>query len=185
MQTLTGDTQRSSSDTDAADVSLAAAGDAQALERLYRRHVARIHSLARRMIGVESADEITREVFVRAWEKLRSFRGEGAFGGWLRRVALNVLLARRRALAVERQRSAPPPAHESAAARAPRVTPDLAIDFENAIEELPGGARQVFVLHDIEGYTHEEIGGMLGIATGTSKSQLHRARMLLRSYFER
>lgn len=65
------------------------------------------------------------------------------------------------------------------------MTPDLAIDFENAIEELPGGARQVFVLHDIEGYTHEEIGGMLGIATGTSKSQLHRARMLLRSYFER
>jgi len=110
MQTLTGDTQRSSSDTDAADVSLAAAGDAQALERLYRRHVARIHSLARRMIGVESADEITQEVFVRAWEKLRSFRGEGAFGGWLRRVALNVLLARRRALAAERQRSAPPPA---------------------------------------------------------------------------
>ncbi|MGI9182464.1 MAG: RNA polymerase sigma factor [Longimicrobiaceae bacterium] len=185
MQTLTGDTQRSSSDTDAADVSLAAAGDAQAFERLYRRHVARIHSLARRMIGAESADEITQEVFVRAWEKLRSFRGEGAFGGWLRRVALNVLLARRRALAAERQRSAPPPAHESVAARAPLVTPDLAIDFENAIEELPGGARQVFVQHDIEGYTHEEIGGMLGIATGTSKSQLHRACMLLRSYFER
>ena len=168
-------------DAENADVALAAAGDAHAFERLYRTHVTRVHGLARRMLSDGDADEATQDVFVRAWEKLGTFRGEAAFGTWLHRLAVNVLLARRSAQGTRRARELPDEAAlDLAAVR--RQSPELRMDFEQAIARLPDGARQVFVLHDIEGYRHEEIAGMLGVAAGTSKSQLHRARMALRHH---
>jgi RNA polymerase sigma-70 factor (ECF subfamily) len=168
---------------DAVDVALAASGNGHAFERLYRRHVARVHSLARRMTGPEHADELTQDVFVRAWEKLGTFRGEAAFGTWLHRLAVNLILSRRSRFGVERSRF---DGADEALALQPAATarPELAIDFESAIARLPEGARRVFVLHDVEGYRHDEIGELMGIAVGTSKAQLHRARMLLRSHLE-
>jgi len=176
--------QRALGDAETADAALAASGDGRAFERLYRAHVARVHSLVRRMIGPDSADDIAQDVFVRAWTKLPTFRGEAAFGTWLHRLAVNVILARRTTLSTERGRY-----HDSAdildgVAGRP-AAPELSMDFEEAIGRLPDGARQVFVLHDIEGYRHEEIADMLGIVAGTSKSQLHHARMALRKHLER
>lgn len=168
----------SSPDRDAEDAALAADGDERAFERLYRRHVPRIHSLARRMIGPEEADEVTQRTFVRAWRKLDQFRGDAAFGTWLYQVALSVILSRRRTLGRRRERDAGPGPLERTPGR--RGRPDLAVDLEAAVEKLPDGARQVFVLHDVEGYKHREIAEMLDVTEGTSKSQLHRARSLLR-----
>lgn len=171
-------------ENDAVDAMLAAAGDAQAFERLYRRHLGRVHSMARRMIGPDDADDATQAVFIRAWEKLNTFRGEAAFGTWLHRLAINVMLARRSTLGIERGRyNDAEGAVDRVTAKAPHT--GFSIDFEEAIGRLPGGAREVFVLHDIEGYKHEEIAGMLGIVAGTSKAQLHRARMALRGYLDR
>lgn len=163
---------------------MAATGDSHAFERLYRAHVARIHSLARRMLSDDEADEVTQDVFVRAWQKLGTFRGDSAFGTWLHRLAVNVILARRSELGSRRRRfhddDAPLELLPSGATR-----PEDAIDFEEALGRLPDGARQVFVLHDVEGYRHEEIADMLGLVAGTSKSQLHRARMALRRHLDR
>lgn len=171
-------------ESEAVDAMLAAAGDALAFERLYRKHLSRISSLARRMIGPDDADDATQAVFIRAWEKLKTFRGESAFGTWLHRLAINVMLARRTTIGIERGRFQDNEGTvESLTSRSKQ--PELSIDFEEAIERLPNGAREVFVLHDIEGYKHEEIAGMLGIVAGTSKAQLHRARMALRGYLNR
>ena len=159
-------------DTD--DAVLAAAGDANAFERLYHRHVARIHSLARRMIGAELADEVTQDVFVRAWEKLGSFRGEAAFGTWLHRVAINVILGRRKQLGIRRDRFVDGEKAIGGMSSNPKGA-ETAIDFEAAMVNLPSGAQQVFVLHDVEGYKHGEIAEMLGITAGTSKSPMPTA----------
>ena len=168
-------------DPDAEDSRLAAAGDARAFERIYRRHVDRIHSLARRLIGPDQADDATQDVFVRAWEKLSLFRGDALFGTWLYRLAINAMLARRGSEAKRRERfGAGDPGVLPLSGRRDRV--DLRVDFERAVAELPPGAKQVFVLHDVEGFTHEEIAGQLEVTVGTSKSQLHRARMALREY---
>jgi len=164
-----------------ADVVLAAQGDSGAFERLYRTHVPRIHSLTRRMIGSRDADEVTQDIFVRTWQKLRLFRGESAFSTWLHRLAVNVVIERRRSWAIERGRMADDPAVLDVVPVAP-ARADLTVDFEFAMERLPDGAREIFVLHDVEGYKHREIAEMLGIATGTSKRQLHRARMLMRRH---
>lgn len=168
---------------DAAEVALAQSGDGHAFERLYRTHLARVHSLARRMAGPERADELTQDVFVRAWEKLGTFRGEAAFGTWLHRLAVNLILSQRARLGRDRMRFDP---SEDAAELRPVSPPgtELAIDFETAIGRLPDGARAVFVLHDVEGFRHDEIAERMGIAVGTSKAQLHRARMLLRGHLE-
>lgn len=176
----TNDAQRAS---EAADVTLAASGDSRAFERLYREHVARVHSLARRMAGPDHADELTQDVFVRVWEKLGSFRGEAAFGTWLHRLAINLILSRRGRMGVERRRYVDDD-DGVRALRGREARPDLKMDFETAIGRLPDGAREIFVLHDVEGYKHEEIGEVLGVATGTSKAQLHRARMLLRRHLD-
>lgn len=167
--------------TDGADWALAQGGDPAAFERLYRVHVGRIHSLARRMAGADSADDMTQEVFIRAWEKLGTFRGDASFGTWLHRLAVNLILSRRESQ--RRRESRFVSADEvirSAGARL--VRPWVRMDVEKAVERLPDGAREIFVLYDVEGYTHEEIANMVGISIGTSKSQLHRARMLLRKY---
>ena len=169
---------------DADDAALAAAGDVLAYERLYRRHVPRIFSLCRRMIGRELAEEVTQDVFVRVWEKLGSFRGDAAFGTWLHRVAINVILGRRKKLAIRRERYVDGEKVFVTLSTNPKRV-EMGVDFEAALRFLPDGARQVFVLHDVEGYKHEEIAELMGISSGTSKSQLHRARMILRDHMER
>ncbi|MFQ5679806.1 MAG: RNA polymerase sigma factor [Gemmatimonadota bacterium] len=172
---------RVSRDPDAADVARASGGDTEAFERLYRRHVSAMHSLARRLAGEAEAEELTQDVFVRTWQKLHTFRGEAAFSSWLYRLAVNVIYARLRSESARRSRLT---FDETAVARAGRgrggEPVDVKVEFERAIETLPGGAREVFVLHDVEGYKHREIAEMLSISPGTSKSQLHRARMILR-----
>ena len=160
------------------DAALAASGDAHAFERLYRRHVNRIHTLVRRMLGEEN-DDVTQEILVRAWQKLHTFRGESAFGTWLHRVGVNVILNRRAERSRFRLRFLEEPA-AGLDAPARSTSPAVELDFETAIARLPVGARKIFVLHDVEGYRHEEIAGLLGISSGTSKSQLHYARLALR-----
>ncbi len=179
VTTLSRDSELAPADVEAVDVALAASGDGHAFERLYRRHVARVHSLARRMVDAEEADELTQLIFVRVWQKLGTYRGEAAFATWLTRLGINLILARRATLGAERKR------YEEREGRFERLSsgarpPEFSIDFEAAMERLPVGAKQIFVLHDVEGYKHEEIAEMLGIAPGTSKAQLHRARMKLR-----
>jgi len=163
------------------DVALAAAGDPSAFERLYRTHVAKIHSLTRRMLGTHEADEVTQDIFVRTWQKLGQFRGESAFSTWLHRLAVNVVIEKRRSFAIQRDRMTDD-ANALDLLTVPPARADLTVDFEHAIEQLPPGAREIFVLHDVEGYKHREIAVMLDIATGTSKRQLHRARMLMRKH---
>ena len=169
---------------EAADVALAAAGDQRAFERLYRLHVARVHSLARRMVGDEGdPDELTQDIFVRAWERLGTYRGEAAFGTWLHRLAVNAILNWRRSEATARGRTEGGVDADLVAGL--RSAGGEALDLEGAIAKLPQGARRVFVLHDVQGFKHEEIAAMTGVTAGTSKAQLHRARMLLRALLER
>jgi RNA polymerase sigma-70 factor (ECF subfamily) len=164
---------------DARDVSLAADGDQAAFERLYRRHVARVTSLARWLGDPAEVDDAVQEVFLRVWQKLHTFAGQAAFSTWLHRVAVNLLVRRRERTGIRHRRESQEEA-PLLAAPAPRERPDLRVAIERAVERLPAGARDVFVLHDMEGYKHEEIGRMLGVDPGTSRSQLHRARLLLR-----
>jgi RNA polymerase sigma-70 factor (ECF subfamily) len=181
---VNGERDRAPTSSDAADARRAAKGDPEAFERLYHAHVARIHSLARRMLGEQDADEATQDAFVRAWEKLGTFRGDAAFGTWLHRLAINLFLGQRakRARLRERMQGGQ---ELIEVAESKRNGLELHIDFEKAIGRLPAGAREVFVLHDVEGYKHREIAEMIGVTTGTTKAQLHRARMALRGYVER
>jgi len=162
-------------------VARAQAGDTDAFEHLYRTHVGRVHAVCLRMTGnLAQAEEATQEAFVRAWRKLGSFRGDSAFSTWLHRLTVNVVLT---GLRSEKRRTARVIGTDDLTAfeRAPRrPAPGARMDLEQAIAALPDRARTVFVLHDVEGYRHNEIAAMLGLATGTSKAQLHRARKLLR-----
>ena len=167
------------------DVELAAGGDTTAFERVYAAHVARVHGLARRMAGPDAADELTQDVFVRAWQKLGTFRGDASFGTWLHRLAVNVIIERFRTLGAQRDRFLADGGEALDRMPSPRSSGDFRLDFDGALGRLPRAAREVFVLHDVEGYKHHEIGTVLGISAGTSKSQLHRARMLLRRHLER
>lgn len=167
------------------DVGHAAAGDRRAFERLYRAHVDRVFSLCARMLGDRMlAEEVTQDVFVRVWEKLPGFRGESAFSTWLHRVAVNVVLSRRKVAVLQNSRLADEEDAQSQLASRPVHVGDR-LDLDAAIAGLPSGARRIFVLHDVEGFTHEEIGDQLGITPGGSKAQLHRARMLLRAALSR
>ena len=163
------------------DVARAAAGDVAAFEQLYRTYLARIHSLVRRMAGPRDADDLTQDVFVRAWMKLSTFRGEAAFGTWLHRLAVNLVIERLRSQSAQRLRWLEDDSAFASVA-AMHTSPTTRLGLEAALERLPNGARSVFVLHDIEGHTHQEIGGLLGVSAGTSKAQLHRARMLMRRH---
>ncbi len=168
-----------------ADVAAAAQGDRHAFERVYRTHVDRVYSLCVRMLGDRAlAEEVTQDVFVRVWDKLPGFRGDSAFSTWVHRVAVNVVLSRRKAIGAQQARSVDDPLAQEMAQSRPVSVGDR-LDLEAAIAGLPNGARRVFVLHDVEGYTHEEIGEELGITPGGSKAQLHRARMLLRAALTR
>ncbi len=172
------------------DVALAAAGDRRAFERIYRSHANRVFSVCVRMSGDRVlAEELTQDVFVRAWSKLNLYRGESAFSTWLHRLAVNVILNARKTEGRRRGRFASEGEGEDVGDAMPALartaTPGIAIDLEAAVASLPPGARRVFVLHDVEGYKHEEIATMLEITSGGSKAQLHRARMLLREALER
>lgn len=152
--------------------------DASAFAALYRMHVDKVYGLCLRMTGnVAEAEDCAQDAFIQAWSKLNDFRGESAFGTWLHRVAVNTVLGRMRKSRREQDRiravsdeaSAPEALGDSGGLR----------DLEQAINELPSGARHVFVLYAVYGYSHDETSDMLGIAAGTSKAQLHRARRLL------
>jgi RNA polymerase sigma-70 factor (ECF subfamily) len=172
---------------DSTDVALAAGGDRQAFERLYRTHANRVFSICARMSGSRTrGEELTQDVFVRTWEKLPQFRGESAFSTWLHRLAVNVVLNARKSEGKQASRMDQGDVDDDRwdeVARAPMHIERM--DLAEAISKLPAGARNVFVLHDVEGYKHEEIGEMLGITSGGSKAQLHRARTLLREALER
>lgn len=173
-----------------ADAARAATGDRQAFERLYRRHVNRVFSLCTRMVGDRTrAEELTQDVFVRAWEKLHLFRGDSSFATWLHRLAVNVVLNERKTEGRRRNRFEEEDEETGMDGYAGVVGMPLApgdlLDLEDAITRLPPGARRVFTLHDVEGYKHEEIAEMLGVTTGATKAQLHRARLLLRERLNR
>lgn len=165
---------------DAELVRRAAAGDARAFESIYRRHAGRVHGAVWRLSGMNPvrAEELTQEAFVRAWQKLGSFRFESAFTTWLHRLAVNVALMDLRSRAPED--SVEDEVLDSLGAPQRPFCAGERADLERAVAALPPRARAVLVLHDIEGWKHEEIGRELGMATGSSKAQLHRARGLLR-----
>ncbi len=161
-------------------------GDESAFGDLYRAHAGRVYALCLRLeADAARAEELTQDVFVRAWERLGSFRGDSAFGTWLYRLAVNVVLSDRRAAWRRTRRVFS--AEDPAVLERPHETPGpgLALDLEQAIATLPPGARAIFVLHDVEGYQHGEIAALMGVAEGTSKTQLFRARRLLRVALER
>lgn len=163
-------------------VSRARRGDFAAFEELYRQHMPRTYALCLRLTSRPArAEELTQETFIRVWEKLGSLRGAEEFGGWLRRVAVNVVLADQRARR-RRERKHATLADDVLPFEPPRDAASTAgsLDLEKAIAGLPARARNVFVLHDIEGYRHDEIAALLEVTAGTSKAQLHRARKLLR-----
>jgi RNA polymerase sigma-70 factor (ECF subfamily) len=173
-----------------ADAARAAAGDRAAFERLYRQHVDRVFSLCARMVADRArAEELTQDVFVRAWDKLKLFRGDSSFSTWLHRLAVNVVLnarktdSRRLARFEEEDEEQGMDAHAGTVGST--LQPGDLLDLEEAMTRLPPGARRVFTLHDVEGYKHEEIAEMLGVTTGATKAQLHRARLLLREALNR
>jgi RNA polymerase sigma-70 factor (ECF subfamily) len=176
------------------DVALAAAGDRLAFERLYRRHAARVFTLCARMAGDRAhGEELTQDVFVRAWEKLHLFRGESSFSTWLHRLAVNVVLNDRKTEGRRKARFEEEGEEDggidafagTGASAGPPAAPGDRMDLEAAIAKLPPGARRVFLLHDVHGYTHEEIAASTGVTTGATKAQLHRARLLLREALNR
>jgi RNA polymerase sigma factor (sigma-70 family) len=169
---------KGTNDTD--DVRAAAAGDRRAFQRLYQLHAARIHGAVYRLAGYDHAraEDLTQDAFIRAWQKLPGFRHESAFGTWLYRLAINVAL-----MDLRSRGSDPVSVLDDDRLPESGDTPFCAAEreeLERAIALLPPRARAVLVLHDIEGWTHEDIGIELTMATGTSKAQLHRARGLLR-----
>jgi RNA polymerase sigma-70 factor (ECF subfamily) len=168
--------------SDSKDAALAAEGDYQAFERLYRRYLSRIYSLCARLSGSpERGTELTEEVFVRTWEELPHFRGKSAFAAWLHRLATEVALngreaGERAAATIEEGSSATEGWNDVASTADDLEGPDLS----QAIDRLPAGARRIFVLHDVEGFKHEEIAEILHITVGGSKARLRRARVLLK-----
>jgi len=181
MHAVPGDTATLTDPMDGSLVALARAGDAGAFERLYRENVSRVYALCLRLSGdVAHAEELTQDVFVRAWEKLSTFRGESAFSTWLHRLAVNLVLGDRRAEGRRRNHLSAQPVDEMELATPRTAAPGMAMDLEDAIQGLPPAARTVFVMHEIEGYAHEEIARLTGRAEGTSKALLHRARKQLR-----
>jgi RNA polymerase sigma-70 factor (ECF subfamily) len=162
-------------------ISRAQNGDVDAFELIYNEHSGRVYALCLRLMGGEqtAATELMQDVFVRAWKNLGKFRGESAFSSWLHRLAVNAMLENARSDKRRVARVLPMEDTSQLGAFAPGDSPELRIDLERAIARLPEGARTAFVLHDIEGFQHQEIAAQLGIAVGTVKAQLHRAHKLL------
>ncbi|HUP90876.1 MAG TPA: RNA polymerase sigma factor [Solimonas sp.] len=173
-------------DDDLACVRAAQRGDAKAFERLYRRHVGKMLGLCLRLVNGDrpKAEQLVQDAFVRAWEKLATFRGDAQFSTWMHRLTVNVVLGEHRLLKrwvtfddeVGVDEPDDTPSHH------PQQHTGDRIDLERALARLPKGARAVLMLHDIEGYQHDEIAALTGIAVGTSKAQLHRARKLMKEW---
>lgn len=170
----------------------AAGGDLRAFERLYRLHAGRVLGLCSRLCNGDRAraEGLAQDAFVRAWERIGSFRGEAAFGTWLHRLTVNVVLGEKRLLKrwVSFEEESPDGRAGDETREAPLAATHtdvgLRMDLERAVARLPKGARTVLFLHDVEGYRHEEISQLTGIAVGTSKAQLHRARRLLKEWLQ-
>jgi RNA polymerase sigma-70 factor, ECF subfamily len=166
-------------------VNRAAAGDALAFEQLYQLHNRRVYSLCLRMLGTGiQAEDMTQEVFLQLFRKIGSFRGESAFTTWLHRLTVNQVLMHFRKRGVKLEHTSEEGDFtnvvETPLQSTRRISMVDRIDLDKAIGELPPGYRTVFILHDVEGYEHEEISRLLKVSVGTSKSQLHKARMRLR-----
>jgi RNA polymerase sigma-70 factor, ECF subfamily len=159
------------------------ARDANAERALYDAHVDRVYRLAYRLAGDETlARDFTQETFVRAFDRIGSFRGDSSLSTWLHAIGVSVALNGLRSVKRLRTREQPiDGVFEMVAAPTRAADPDLKVRMARAIDALPLGYRTVFVMHDVEGYTHEEIGTALGIESGTSKAQLSRARAKLRA----
>ena len=162
-------------------VERAQTGDSRAFEALYRGLVGRIYALCLRMArDAQRAEELTQDVFVRAWERLGSFRGESKFTTWLHRLAVNVVLQEGRTKGRRESREELVGDPGEYLGRVKEEFPGTRMDLEKAIASLPAGARRVVVLRDVYGYRYEEIARMQGVALGTVKAQIHRARKLIR-----
>ena len=163
----------------------AQAGDERAFESVYRQTADRMYALCLRMSGDgEEAVELVQDVFVRAWERLGSFRGESLFTTWLHRLAVNLILQDRRSKGRRRAREVTAPDLEHFGRTARRSMPGTRVDLERAIAALPDKARRVLVLRDVEGYKYNEIAHMTGVSLGTVKAQIHRARGLIKEKLE-
>jgi len=161
-------------------------GDAQAFEAVYRASTGRIFALCLRMSSdSQHAEELTQDVFVRAWQKLHLFRGDSQFSTWLHRLAVNVVLQDRRSRGRRRSRELSSGDLEVYGAQAVSAMPGTRVDLERAIAGLPKGAKTVLVLRDVQGYKYNEIAEITGVSLGTVKAQIHRARALVKEALER
>lgn len=164
-------------------VNAARGGSVPAFEALYRRHAGRVHGVVSRLVGGTGtrAEDLTQEAFVRAWQALPDFRSDAAFGTWLHRLAVNTALMDMRSRKVRAHDEADDDGLDWAGeGDTAGHSTALGMDLQRAVATLPPRARAVLVLHDVEGWKHDEIAAELGMAVGSSKAQLHRARMLLR-----
>ena len=171
-------------------IRLAQQGDAAAFERLYQLHNRRVYSLCLRMVSnTAEAEDLTQEAFLQLFRKIATFRGESAFSTWLHRLAVNVVLMklRRKSGTETSLEQVTEPDEESGSPRRDFGGPDIRlsgsidrVNLQRAVDQLPPGYKAVFVLHDVQGYEHNEIAEIMGCSIGNSKSQLHKARMRLR-----
>lgn len=177
--------------TEAEVISKAQQGDSRCFEMLYTRHKRRVFSLCLRMTGnYAEAEDFTQEAFLQLYRKIRTFRGESAFSTWLHRLSVNIVLMhfrKRNLAAISLEELLEPRQGEESPKKELGMKDDVLwgsierVTLERAIGELPPGYRMIFVLHDVEGYEHNEIAELLGCSPGNSKSQLHKARMKLRT----
>jgi RNA polymerase sigma-70 factor, ECF subfamily len=184
----------SSEMTEAEAIRLAQQGDANAFERIYSLHSRRVYALCLRMVGnTAEAEDLTQDAFLQLFRKIATFRGESAFSTWLHRLAVNVVLMklRKKKLAETSIEETNDPDDETSGPRMELGATDLLltgsidrVHLDRAIEQLPPGYKQVFVLHDIQGFEHNEIAGLMNCSIGNSKSQLHKARMRLRELLQ-
>ena len=187
-------TQSPRSATEAEAIRLAQAGDATAFEHLYQLHSRRVYALCLRMVGNPSdAEDLMQEAFLQLFRKIGTFRGESAFSTWLHRMTVNVVLMRlrKKTLPAASLEETTEPDEETGGPRKDIGAPDLRlsgavdrVNLERSIEKLPPGYRTVFVLHDVQGFEHNEIAGIMGCSVGNSKSQLHKARTRLRELLQ-
>jgi len=180
--------------TEAEAIRLAQQGNAGAFERIYRLHSRRVYALCLRMVGnTAEAEDLTQDAFLQLFRKIATFRGESAFSTWLHRLAVNVVLMklRKKTLSETPLDETNDPDDENSGPRRELGAPDLLLSgsidrvhLQRAIDQLPPGYKQVFVLHDIQGFEHNEIAGLMNCSIGNSKSQLHKARMRLRELLQ-
>jgi RNA polymerase sigma-70 factor (ECF subfamily) len=180
--------------SEAEAIRLAQQGDANAFEQLYRLHSRRVYALCLRMVGNPSdAEDLVQEAFLQLFRKIGTFRGESAFSTWLHRMTVNVVLMRlrKKSLPAVSLEETTEPDEESGGPRKDVGAPDLLltgsidrVNLQRCMEQLPPGYRTVFVLHDVQGYEHNEIADIMGCSIGNSKSQLHKARMRIRELLQ-